>query len=288
MPAMPPTALSVSASARNCSRTSRRRAPTARRTPISRVRSLTATSMMFMMPTPPTTSETAAMPARSAVIVVLARCSVAFISARFTSSTFGMFARMNAATDVYSPLVSASCDCVFTVKSSGMPPRPLCGIWLPVTPPCTQLLHRRVDVRRVPRPQQRRHLGRNARRLAGLLRFDRDGVQIRDAERILQRGVRHERHLDLIGIGRVGDADDGERRPVNGDGLPDGVGAGAEDLIARRAAQHRHRTARRDVGRREEASLDKAPAEHRRERHVGAEHLPVEAARRRRQSTRAA
>ena len=36
------------------------RAPTAIRRPISRVRSVTETSMMFMMPTPPTTSEMAA------------------------------------------------------------------------------------------------------------------------------------------------------------------------------------------------------------------------------------
>ncbi len=35
-------------------------APTAMRRPISRVRSVTETSMMFMMPTPPTTSEMAA------------------------------------------------------------------------------------------------------------------------------------------------------------------------------------------------------------------------------------
>ena len=35
--------------------------------PISRVRSVTETSMMFMMPTPPTTSEMAAMPASMAV-----------------------------------------------------------------------------------------------------------------------------------------------------------------------------------------------------------------------------
>ena len=33
-----------------------RRAPSARRTPISRVRSCTETSMMFMMPMPPTMS----------------------------------------------------------------------------------------------------------------------------------------------------------------------------------------------------------------------------------------
>ena len=32
-------------------------APTARRTPISRVRSMTLASMMFMMPMPPTSSE---------------------------------------------------------------------------------------------------------------------------------------------------------------------------------------------------------------------------------------
>ena len=36
---------------------SRRLAPRARRMPISRVRSVTVASMMFMMPMPPTTSE---------------------------------------------------------------------------------------------------------------------------------------------------------------------------------------------------------------------------------------
>ena len=41
---------------------SRRRAPTDLRMPISRVRSVTETSMMFMMPMPPTSSDTAAMP----------------------------------------------------------------------------------------------------------------------------------------------------------------------------------------------------------------------------------
>ncbi len=37
--------------------TSRRRAPIALRIPISRVRSVTVTSMMFMIPIPPTTRE---------------------------------------------------------------------------------------------------------------------------------------------------------------------------------------------------------------------------------------
>ena len=39
---------------------SRGRAPSAMRMPISRVRSVTDTSMMFMIPTPPTSSEMAA------------------------------------------------------------------------------------------------------------------------------------------------------------------------------------------------------------------------------------
>jgi len=39
---------------------SRRLAPKARRMPISRVRSVTVASIMFMMPIPPTTSEIAA------------------------------------------------------------------------------------------------------------------------------------------------------------------------------------------------------------------------------------
>jgi hypothetical protein len=41
---------------------SMRFAPTALRTPTSRVRSRTDTSMMFMMPMPPTSSEMEAMP----------------------------------------------------------------------------------------------------------------------------------------------------------------------------------------------------------------------------------
>ena len=45
------------ASVRNWRRMSFGSAPTAMRRPISRVRSVTETSMMFMMPTPPTTRE---------------------------------------------------------------------------------------------------------------------------------------------------------------------------------------------------------------------------------------
>src|SRR2546428_167877 len=51
-PTAPPTRLSAVASTRNWSRMCPVRAPTARRTPISRVRSVTDTSMMFMIPIP--------------------------------------------------------------------------------------------------------------------------------------------------------------------------------------------------------------------------------------------
>ncbi len=50
-------------------------APTAMRMPISRVRSVTLTSMMFIIPMPPTTSDTNAIAASKYVIVL--DCSVA-------------------------------------------------------------------------------------------------------------------------------------------------------------------------------------------------------------------
>ena len=50
---MPPAPVSVMASSRNCQVMSLLRAPMALRTPISRVRSVTLTSMMFITPTPP-------------------------------------------------------------------------------------------------------------------------------------------------------------------------------------------------------------------------------------------
>ncbi len=59
-PTSPPIRLRMMASRRNWSRTSRGRAPSACRKPISRVRSVTLTSMIFMMPMPPTTKEMAA------------------------------------------------------------------------------------------------------------------------------------------------------------------------------------------------------------------------------------
>ena len=59
---------------------SRRRAPMAMRIPISRVRSVTDTSMMFMIPMPPTTSETHAT-APSSVDMTFVACACAWAAA---------------------------------------------------------------------------------------------------------------------------------------------------------------------------------------------------------------
>ena len=64
-PITPPVILIRMASMRNCERISTPRAPTDIRRPISRVRSVTETYMMFMIPIPPTTSEMPAMQASS-------------------------------------------------------------------------------------------------------------------------------------------------------------------------------------------------------------------------------
>ena len=53
-PRAPPKTDRITDSTRNWRRMSRRRAPSALRTPISRMRSVTETSMMFMTTMPPT------------------------------------------------------------------------------------------------------------------------------------------------------------------------------------------------------------------------------------------
>ena len=65
----------------NCARMFAGVAPMAIRRPISRIRSVTETSMMFMMPMPPTRSEIAATAARSTVIVFETPLMVEVISA---------------------------------------------------------------------------------------------------------------------------------------------------------------------------------------------------------------
>ena len=54
MPTTPPREVRNTASSRNCQRISRRRAPSALRTPISRVRSVTLIVMIAITPMPPT------------------------------------------------------------------------------------------------------------------------------------------------------------------------------------------------------------------------------------------
>ena len=56
MPSRPPIEVRKTASIRNCQRISRRRAPSALRTPISRVRSVTEIIMIAITPMPPTIS----------------------------------------------------------------------------------------------------------------------------------------------------------------------------------------------------------------------------------------
>ena len=62
-------------------RTSRASAPMARRMPISRVRSVTDTSMMFMMPTPPTARLIPAIAATATVSVPTAVLTASFTCA---------------------------------------------------------------------------------------------------------------------------------------------------------------------------------------------------------------
>ena len=82
MPTSPPISDSTIASTRNCRRMSPPRAPTAILSPISRVRSVTLTSMMFMMPMPPTSSDTLATAPSSSVSTRLAASCACRISVR--------------------------------------------------------------------------------------------------------------------------------------------------------------------------------------------------------------
>ncbi len=61
---------------------SRRRAPRARRMPISRVRSETVASMMFMIPIPPTRSEMLAIEPRT-------RLKIRWVASAFSRSSSG-------------------------------------------------------------------------------------------------------------------------------------------------------------------------------------------------------
>ena len=82
---MPPAVAISIDSARNWKRISFRLAPTAILMPISRVRSVTVTSMMFMMPIPLMTSEIAPIRNRIRVSAVAILPAAFRISARFST-----------------------------------------------------------------------------------------------------------------------------------------------------------------------------------------------------------
>ena len=81
-PITPPTVASTTASVRNWKRMSRPRPPTAMRMPISRVRSVTETSITLAMPMPPTISEIAATASSSVAMVSVLCFAASCISAR--------------------------------------------------------------------------------------------------------------------------------------------------------------------------------------------------------------
>ena len=90
------------------------------RRPISLVRSVTDSSVMFMMPMPPTSSDTAATAASSQRIVPLARSSVPASCSRVTRSSSLTLPAMAAATSGgRPPVATARVACVEIVKSSG-------------------------------------------------------------------------------------------------------------------------------------------------------------------------
>ena len=113
-PMAPPIRLSVTASMRNCARMSRPRAPTAMRRPISRVRSVTLTSMMFMMPMPPMIRLMPATAASSSVITRLASSCACRISDRLrtlkvSSPPGGTFRRWRSRSRTLSSTAFMSC-----------------------------------------------------------------------------------------------------------------------------------------------------------------------------------
>ena len=81
MPMRPPVSEMSTDSMRNCNDMTGPVAPTAMRRPISLVRSVTDTSMMFMMPMPATRSEKAAATTRMSVTVSMVDDMVSIISA---------------------------------------------------------------------------------------------------------------------------------------------------------------------------------------------------------------
>lgn len=86
----PQRKVSTTASVRNCTTMSALRAHMDLLMPISRVRSETDTSMMFMIPMPQTTSDIDAMPTRNTLSVSVTLVMVASMSAELEIEKFAL------------------------------------------------------------------------------------------------------------------------------------------------------------------------------------------------------
>lgn len=90
MPMAPQRKVSTTASVRNCTTMSALRAQMDLLMPISRVRSETDTSMMFMIQMPQTTSDIDAMPTRNTLSVSVTLVMVASMSAELEIEKFAL------------------------------------------------------------------------------------------------------------------------------------------------------------------------------------------------------
>ena len=101
-PKMPPRLVSTAASVRNCHRMRPFLAPMAFFRPISRVRSVTDTSMMFITPMPPTSREMLAIHTSCWLVALESSCSSwacwSTSSARYLMVSFWLFSLSRSAT----------------------------------------------------------------------------------------------------------------------------------------------------------------------------------------------
>src|SRR5581483_7046059 len=95
----------------------------------------------------------------------------------------------------------------------------------------SKLRDRRANLPGMSGAKERPDLRRDPRGVAGLIRFDHDRVEVRNAERILKRGERYERGLRLIRIRWLDDTDDVELLTANDDLAADRIDTSVEELI---------------------------------------------------------
>ncbi len=222
----PPARLMATASVRNWRVTSRPRAPTAMRRPISLVRSVTDSSVMFMMPMPPTSSDTAATAASSQRIVPLARSSVPASCSSVTRSSSLTLPAIAAATFGRQ---AAGGDRPGRLGGDGEVVGLLGGDAVALAQQLADPL------------AHRRHL-------AGRGRGHRDVVELGQVEQLVGGGERHVDGVELVvarrrphhPAGAGHHADDLERLVPQRDVLAHRVDLVAEQLLGHHRAEHHH------------------------------------------------